>query len=123
MSIFTPAKSLLLRPLRIRFNGDLEAEAWHADVVAGMNSVRGVKGAPSAGSLFSVTSQGEVVVFDPIVAEESGLEPEVKKLDGQFSQDIPVEGMDMPVVAPLENGFVAGSVISMTLKMGENLKR
>jgi hypothetical protein len=88
-----------------------------------MNSVRGITGPPSPGSLFSVTSWGEVVVFDPRVSEESGFEPEVKKLDGQFSQDLPVEGRDTPIVAMLENGFVPGTVISFTLKLSEQCKK
>ena len=56
-----------------------------------MNSVRSLRGAPSfPGSVFSVTSRGEVVVFDPraVTAEQQAAmqEHNAKKLDGQFSQ-------------------------------------
>ena len=82
MAIQTASRSLTLRPLQIRFSGDLELEAWQSDLVNGMNSVRGISGPPSSpGSVFSVTSRGEVKVFDPKVAfcEEGSEVKKVKK--------------------------------------------
>jgi hypothetical protein len=42
--------------------------------VQGMNSVRGTTGRPSDGSVYSVTSRGEVLLFDPEAARNSGEE-------------------------------------------------
>jgi hypothetical protein len=42
--------------------------------VQGMNSVRGTTGRPSDGSVYSVTSRGEVLFFDPEAARNSGEE-------------------------------------------------
>ncbi len=70
LAIQTPERALGLRPLLVRFGGDLEMQEFQADLVHGVNSVHGVSGrAPSSqGSVFSVTARGEVVVFDPQVA-------------------------------------------------------
>ena len=38
----------------------------------GMNGVRGTTVQPSAGSIYSVTHRGEVLVFDPSAAVDSG---------------------------------------------------
>ena len=35
LALFTHSRSLLMQPIRIRFNGDLEMEAWQADIVSG----------------------------------------------------------------------------------------
>ncbi len=93
-------------------------EAWQSDLVNGINSVKGVdNSAPSfPGAVFSVTSRGEVVVFDPkaALAEESA-STAVKKMDGQFSQEISVRGHEPPVIRTLDNGFGAGSLLAMSL--------
>lgn len=89
-----------------------------------MNSVRGMSGAPSADSLFSVTSRGEVAVFDPLAADEAGCEPNAKKEDTRFSQEIKIEPREqMPIVRALENGFTPGTSISFSIKLPETWKR
>ena len=35
LALFTHSRSLLMQPIRIKFNGDLEMEAWQADIVSG----------------------------------------------------------------------------------------
>ena len=104
LAIHTAKKTRNLQPLQLRFNSDLDLEEWQADICHGMNSVRNIAGPPSAGSTFSVTARGEVAVFDPKVTEEAGCDPEIKKEDGQFSQNIPVEGQPLPIIRVLENG-------------------
>ena len=90
-----------------------------------MNSVRSITGPPSSASMFSVTSLGEVLVFDPKVAEDGGCDSEAKKCDGQYSQEIPLEGKKttMPIAHLLENGFVAGCVIAFSLRMAEDSQK
>ena len=112
-----------------------------------MNSVRSVRGAPSfPGSVFSVTSKGETVVFDPKVttAEQQAAmqEGSTKRMDGQFSQvgcfrfhfisdffsffvfqDIDVRGYELPIVRTLENGFAPGTTLALTIRMNENGQR
>ena len=85
-----------------------------------MNSVRSISGPPSASSIYSVTSLGEVLVFDPKVAEDGGCDSEAKKCDGQYSQQIPLDGKSMPLAHTLENGFVAGCVLAFSLRMAED---
>ncbi len=69
LAVQTPERSLKLQPLLIRFGGDLEMQEFQADLVHGMNSVHGISSSPPSfpGSVFSVTSRGEVMVFDPKV--------------------------------------------------------
>lgn len=38
LSVFTATRSQNLQPLQIRFNSDLEMEAWQADIINGMIS-------------------------------------------------------------------------------------
>lgn len=72
-------------------------------MIAGMNSVRNISGAPTfPGPLVSVTSRGEALVFDPntmSVEEENDMSSgaNIKKMDGQFSQDIDVRGTQMHI--------------------------
>eukprot|EP00095_Tigriopus_kingsejongensis_P005868 maker-scaffold38_size502422-snap-gene-2.18 protein:Tk05868 transcript:maker-scaffold38_size502422-snap-gene-2.18-mRNA-1 annotation:"tectonin beta-propeller repeat-containing protein" len=143
LGIHTTKRSLSLQPIQIKFNGDLEMEEWHREICygefelqndtihlgsfhpshLGMNSVRGIEGPPAQGSTFSVTARGEVTVFDPKVMEESGFDPEIKKVDGQFSQSIAIEGLEQPIVKTLENGFPPGTVMSFTLQLTEECER
>ena len=43
-------------------------------IYLGLNSVRGIAGPPSAASIYSVSNRGEVFVFDPLAAINSGEE-------------------------------------------------
>ena len=93
LGIQTDQRSRRLQPLQITFTSDSDLEEWHAEIVNGMNSVRCLRGAPSVpGSVFSVTSRGEVVVFDPkaVTAEQQAAVMQenngAKNMDGQFSQ-------------------------------------
>jgi hypothetical protein len=86
--------------------------------------------APGPGSLFSLTTRGEVAVFDPASVApaadsggtEAGLALGLRKLDGQFSQDIPVHA-ETPLVRMLENGFAEGSVLVITMIVKEAAQR
>ena len=40
-----------------------------------------------------------------------------------YTQNISVDGRALPIVAPLENGFVPGSVICISLRLPEECKR
>ena len=87
-----------------------------------MNCVRGINGPPSPGSVFSVTTKGEVAVFDPKVISDDATN-EVKKMDGQFMQEIDIKDAPLPIVRILENGFEPGSLISISAKMSQGCQR
>ena len=92
-----------------------------------MNSVRCTQSGPSPGnSIFSVTSKGEVCVFDSLAAENACLleQDKSKKVeDASFSQNIPFHGRTLPLVHPLENSFPCGSSLFVTAKINENADR
>lgn len=88
-----------------------------------MNSVRSISGPPSAASIYSVTTSGEVLVFDPKVAEDAGCDAEAKQCDGQYSLEIPLDGKSMPLAHGLENGFVTGCVLAFSLRMAEDSQK
>ena len=39
LAIHTPARSFLLMPLLLKFNGDLDMEEWQADISAGKSFI------------------------------------------------------------------------------------
>ena len=91
----------------------------------GINCVRATQSRPSAGSLFSVTSKGEVCVFDPRAEELAGSDAVEKKPqnDLNYSQAIPVAGRPLPIVCPLDNGFGEGSSLYFQIKMKDDATR
>ena len=59
LAIHTPARSFLLMPLILKFDGDLDMEEWQSEITAGMNSVMKTQSRPNSGnqpllSLFEV---------------------------------------------------------------------
>ena len=60
---------------------------------------------PCPGSLVSVTSKGEVCLFDPMAMEKSGLDTSSLQNDSSFIQSINVAARPLPIVHLLENGF------------------
>ncbi len=126
LAIQTSERALKLQPLLIKFGGDLEMMEFQADLVHGMNSVHGISTAPSSpGSIYSVTSRGEVMVFDPRVSlndsEAMGKAPGEEET--RFMQEIPVKGFDLPLVRVLENGFSKGSVLALKFWLHEDCQR
>ena len=50
LAIHTPARSFLLMPLILKFNGDLDMEEWQSEITAGMNSVMKTQSRPNTGN-------------------------------------------------------------------------
>lgn len=91
-------------------------------VFAGINSVLKTQSKPSTGSLISVTSQGEVCLFDSSAMERSGIDSSVRRsqADNVFSQCINVSSSPLPLVQMLENGFSEDSSIFLQVKLAES---
>jgi len=118
LAVHTPARTVKLQPILIKFSSDAELYDWHADLVAGMNCVHGTASRPGIGSVYSVTGRGEVMVFDPQAAKHVG-EEENSVVGSQYSQEIPVEGRQTPLVEKLTNGFGPGSALYAEMTIGE----
>ena len=123
LGIFTSARSQTLTPIQLRFSGDIELEGWQAHLVAGVNSVRRCTGGPTPGKcVFSVTSRGEVCIFDAQAAENesggvNGSGSGDQQIDCAYSQEIPCRDRPLPLLHPLENGFPPGSEIFASLRI------
>ena len=91
-------------------------------LLLGINSVLKTQSRPSTGSLISITSKGEVCVFDTTAMEKSGLDALEKRTqdDGVFAQSINVSGRPLPIVHSLENGFGVDSSLFVQVKMQQS---
>ena len=81
---------------------------------------------PSPGSLLSLTSKGEICIFDPVAMERSGLDATEKRTqnDWVFTQSINVcSARPLPIVHSLENGFSADSSLFIQVKLHEDAAR
>jgi len=118
LAVHTAARTAKLQPILLKFSSEAELYDWHADLVGGMNCVHGTTGRPGTGGVYSVTGRGEVMVFDPQAAKLVG-EEENSTVGSQYSQEIPIEGKQTPLVEKLGNGFGPGSALYTEMTIGE----
>ena len=80
---------------------------------------------PYPGSLLSLTSKGEICIFDPTASERSGLDATEKRTqnDCVFTQSINVCARPLPIVHSLENGFSVDSSLFIQVKLDEDAAR
>ena len=80
---------------------------------------------PYPGSLLSLTSKGEICIFDPTATERSGLDATEKRTqnDWVFTQSINVGARPLPIVHSLENGFSVDSSLFIQVKLDEDAAR
>ena len=91
----------------------------------GINSVMSTQTRPYPGSLLSLTSKGEICIFDPTASERSGLDATEKRTqnDCVFTQSINVCARPLPIVHSLENGFSVDSSLFIQVKLDEDAAR
>ena len=94
-------------------------------LISGINSVLSTQTRPYPGSLLSLTSKGEICIFDPTATERSGLDATEKRTqnDWVFTQSINVGARPLPIVHSLENGFSVDSSLFIQVKLDEDAAR
>ena len=94
-------------------------------LISGINSVMSTQTRPCPGSLLSLTSKGDICIFDPTAMERSGLDATEKRTqnDWVFTQSINVCARPLPIVHSLENGFSADSSLFIQVKLHEDAAR
>ena len=119
MAVYTPARSVKLQPILIKFSGESELQDWHSELVMGMNSVHGTLGTPGHNSVFSVTGRGEVMVWDSEAASLRGEETSEQE-GSQYSLEIPVADKPLPLMEKLINGFGPGSSLYTEIRINSS---
>uniref|UniRef100_A0A0K2T4H6 Tectonin betapropeller repeatcontaining proteinlike [Megachile rotundata] n=1 Tax=Lepeophtheirus salmonis TaxID=72036 RepID=A0A0K2T4H6_LEPSM len=127
LSVYTSNRNLELCPVQLKFNSSSEKETWQTHLISGVNQIRNTCGTPGKGSVFSVTQNGEVCVFDPKSAEANANNKTTRSdHDGEmplFSQTLPVAMKTPPFFIRLENGFLYGSMLEFVVDVNMDAKK
>ena len=116
LAVYTPARSVRLQPILVKFSSEGECRDWHAELVQSMNSVHGTVGRPGPASVWSVTGRGEVMVWDSQAASDNA--EETSQLEGcHYSQEIVTHSKPLPLMEKLTNGFGAGSALYTEIRI------
>merc|ERR1719410_3110399 len=123
LAVYTPARSARLQPILIRFGSEAELLDWHGDLVSSMNCVHGTVARPGPSSVYSLTTRGEVMVWDSEAAASQG-EGTQAAPGCDYSTELPLpDTADPPTATPLArrlvNNFGPGSALYLEIRIGE----
>lgn len=96
--------------IKIQFISEMEQEEWLNVLVNITSQINGVSGKPSANSVWSITSSGDVLNWDPLPASLNCGK------NGIYTKELPVLGKDITVgfSSNLNNNFTPGSSLKIT---------
>ena len=84
LALFTSSKSRTLQPFLIKFSCESEMLDWHGELVSSTSRVQGTTATPHPASVYSVTTRGEVMVWDSRASSQAGAEDK-SVLGSQYS--------------------------------------
>lgn len=105
--------------ITIQFNSEMEQEEWLNLLVDITSQINGLSGRPSSNSIWTITSAGDVLNWDPMPTK---LKTEI---NGTYTKEFQVFGKDIlsGFSAPLHNSFPPGSNLKITGCLFDEVKR
>ena len=104
--------------LRLQFASDTEMEDWMGHITWVSCKMNNVYGRPGPNSIWATTALGEVLVYDPVIAEVNQ-----QNLAGLFSQELNTAGKLLPFESILQNGFPPGSALEISVCVHDDAER
>lgn len=96
-------------PIKLQFNGDTDMEDWLSHLTSVCCQINEVQGRPGPNSIWTTSSLGDVLVFDPMNLEAAQIQPETKL----HQQEIDVSATETPYHNTLYNGMEVGTVLEI----------
>jgi tectonin beta-propeller repeat-containing protein 1 len=100
IAIHAPRLPLGSSPIKVQFAGDTDMEDWMSHLTSVCCQINEVQGKPSAKSVWTTTTLGDVFLFDSFHLEAAQYDAETKT----YVQEIDFSGAETPYLAHLNNG-------------------